>query len=96
MIQAANWSKDGVKINNRKYRQLTENGVCYLAIDQVQPEDAGTFSCQVVTDDGLMECSALLEVKGRLFYYIGNSSICRYSKLGLTSRVGNLRNWTLP
>lgn len=50
-------------------------GVCYLAMTEVFPEDAGEYTCTAVNKMGEAVCAASLVVEGKLIVIKSQSTI---------------------
>ena len=60
------WFREGIEIQSSRDFQISVFiDKSYLFIPEVFPEDAGTFSVQVINQFGLVECRAVLIVEGK-------------------------------
>ena len=59
------WFREGVEIQPSRDFQITSlNNKSFLLIPEVFLEDAGTYSVRLTNQFGLMECKAVMKVKG--------------------------------
>ena len=49
---------------SRYFQMIYEDGVARLQINEVFPEDAGTYTCEATNPAGAVSCSARLTVAG--------------------------------
>lgn len=72
------WQKDGKKIfSGVKHKLIQQDNSVSIEIEQLEPSDAGCYSCKLTNAAGSCESSASLHVKGQTVFSAHVSSLWR-------------------